>query len=237
MIMDADVRTNFANAVRWWRKKQGITQEELAERADLHRTYISDVERGARNLSLESISKLAVALEVSVATLFGEAHIQNEPADRRGAHEHLRREFVEILMVEDNPADIELTLQAFKQARFTNKVQVVRDGVEALDFLYCRGQFAGRLAEDAPHMILLDLNLPRLNGVEVLRRIKSEKRTQDIPVVVLTASNRDRDIAECRQLGANVYIIKPVSLQRLCEVTPAFQMDWALCRPSLVMPS
>jgi CheY-like chemotaxis protein/DNA-binding XRE family transcriptional regulator len=232
--MDADVRTNFANAVRWWRKKHGITQEELAERADLHRTYISDVERGARNLSLESISKLAVALEVSVATLFGVAHLHDaEPA--RGS-ERPGREFVEILMVEDNPADIELTLQAFQQARFTNKVQVVRDGVEALDFLFSRGQFAGRQAEDTPHMILLDLNLPRLNGVEVLRRIKNEKRTQDIPVVVLTASNRDRDIAECRQLGVKVYITKPVSLQRLCEVTPVFQMDWALYRTSQALP-
>jgi CheY-like chemotaxis protein/DNA-binding XRE family transcriptional regulator len=234
MTMDADVRTNFASAVRWWRKKHGITQEELAERADLHRTYISDVERGARNLSLESISKLATALEVSVATLFGASHIRiQEPGG--GTHERMANEFVEILMVEDNPADIELTLQAFKQARFTNKVQVARDGVEALDFLFCRGQFASRNAEEAPHMILLDLNLPRLNGVEVLRRLKSEKRTQDIPVVVLTSSNRDRDIAECRQLGAKVYITKPVSLQRLCEVTPFFQMDWALYRPSPVM--
>lgn len=237
MTMDADVvRTSFATAVRWWRKKHGITQEELAERADLHRTYISDVERGARNLSLESISKLAMALEVSVATLFGVAHIRNE-APGRGTHERLGREFVEILMVEDDPADIELTLQAFKQARFTNKVQVARDGVAALDFLFCRGPFAGRNAEDAPHMILLDLNLPRLNGVEVLRQIKSEKRTQDIPVVVLTASDRERDIAECRQLGAKDYLTKPVSIQRLCEVTPAFQMDWALCRPSPAMPA
>jgi CheY-like chemotaxis protein/DNA-binding XRE family transcriptional regulator len=231
MTMDADVRTNFANAVRWWRKKHGITQEELAERADLHRTYISDVERGARNLSLESISKLAMALEVSVATLFGVAHLPNEEAGRR-THGRQGGEFVEILMVEDDPADIELTLQAFKRARFTNKVQVARDGVEALDFLFGCGQFAGRQAEDAPHMILLDLNLPRLNGVEVLRRIKSEKRTRDIPVVVLTASNRDRDMVECRQLGANVYLTKPVSLQRLSEVTPAFQMDWALYKPS-----
>jgi len=236
MTMDADVRTNFASAVRWWRKKHGITQEQLAERADLHRTYISDVERGARNLSLESISKLAIALEVSVATLFGVAHIRNEETDL-GNHDRMGCEFVEILMVEDDPADIELTLQAFKQARFTNKVQVARDGVEALDFLFCRGQFAGRNAEDAPHMILLDLNLPRVNGVEVLRRIKSEKRTQDIPVVVLTASDRDRDIAECRQLGAKAYITKPVNIQRLCEVTPAFQMNWALCRPSVATPA
>lgn len=236
MIATTDVKTSFANAVRTHRKRLGITQEILAERADLHRTYISDVERGARNLSLESIGKLARALEVSVATLF-------EQRDRvPGEGQPLLngpngKAFVEILMVEDNPADVDLTLSAFAQARFTNKVHVARDGVEALDFLFCRGQFASRHADDAPHMILLDLNLPRLNGVEVLRRIKGETRTQDIPVVVLTASNRDRDITECRQLGANVYITKPVSLQRLCEVTPAFQMNWALYRPSLAARS
>lgn len=232
-MIATDVKTSFANAVRTYRKRLGLTQEVLAERADLHRTYISDVERGARNLSLESIGKLARALEVSVATLF-------EPQDASPGDgvtpitSKNGRSFVEILMVEDNPADVELTLSAFSQARFTNKVHVVRDGVEALVFLFCRGQFATRSA-DAPHMILLDLNLPRMNGVEVLRRLKSEQRTQDIPVVVLTASNRDRDIAECRQLGANAYITKPVNLQRLCEVTPTFQMDWALYRPAPAM--
>jgi CheY-like chemotaxis protein len=229
-MITTDVKTSFANAVRMYRKRLGITQEVLAERADLHRTYISDVERGARNLSLESIDKLAHALEVSVATLFEQRNvgIGADGAALNGGS----RSFVEILMVEDNPADVELTLSAFEQARFTNKVHVARDGVEALDFLNARGQFTSRNADQVPDMILLDLNLPRMNGVEVLRRLKSEKRTQDIPVVVLTASNRDRDIVECRQLGANVYITKPVSLQRLAEVTPTFQMDWALYKPA-----
>jgi CheY-like chemotaxis protein len=214
-MIATDVKTSFANAVRTYRKRLGITQEVLAERADLHRTYISDVERGARNLSLESIGKLAHALEVSVATLFerNDVGAVDENGTVVGAN---GRSVVEILMVEDNPADVELTLSAFAQARFTNKVHVARDGVEALDFLFARGQFAARNLEALPDMILL----------------KSEKRTQDLPVVVLTASNRDRDIVECRQLGANVYITKPVSLQRLAEVTPTFQMDWALYKTS-----
>lgn len=231
MIMDADVKTNFVNAIRWWRKKHGITQEELAERADLHRTYISDVERGARNLSLESIAKLAAALQVSVATLFGPAAAREGESGGNGAQPQ-PRDLMEILMVEDNPADVELTLKAFAHARLTNKVHVVGDGVDALDFLFARGQFTHRANERVPQMILLDLNLPRMNGVEVLRRLKADKRTENIPVVVLTISERDRDIAECRQLGARAYISKPVSLQRLSEVTPHFEMNWALFKPT-----
>lgn len=232
-MIEADVKTSFANAIRWWRKKHGITQEELAERADLHRTYISDVERGARNLSLESINKLAIALEVSVATLFG-GTLKEADGEGGGDTKGTSREIVEILMVEDNPMDVELTLRAFSQARFTNKIHVVRDGVEALDFLFSRGEYAQRPAEN-PQMILLDLVLPRLNGIDLLRRMRNEKKTQSIPVVVLATSDRDRDINECRQLGVKAYIAKPVSMQRLSEVTPALQMDWALYKQPLVM--
>lgn len=229
MTIEADVRTSFANAVRWWRKKHGITQEQLAERADLHRTYISDVERGARNLSLESISKLAIALEVSVATLFGAAHLQSEKATA------VDGQFVEILMVEDSPEDVDLALRAFKQARFANRIHVVPDGMEALDFLFGRGQFAQRSGAAAPHMILLDLSLPRLGGLELLRRLKANPSTESIPVVVLTGSSFERDLVECRQLGVKTYINKPVNLQRLCEVTPQLQMDWALYKPPALL--
>jgi CheY-like chemotaxis protein/DNA-binding XRE family transcriptional regulator len=218
---EANVRTSFAGAVRWWRKKMGITQEELAERADLHRTYISDVERGARNLSLESISKLAHALEVSVSTLFTSPNGERT-ANASGSN------FVDILMVEDNPDDAEMALHAFRTARFANKVHVVNDGMEALDYLFCRGAYATRNANEHPQMMLLDLNLPKLSGIEVLRRIRSEEKTRNLPVIVLTVSERERDIIECRRLGVETYLNKPVNVAGLSQVTPQLNMDWAL---------
>ncbi len=212
------VRRDFAKAVRLWRGQLGLSQEELAERAGLHRTYISDVERGARNLSLESINRLASALEVSVSTLF-----QSSPGI-----EPAPREPVDILLVEDNNDDAEMAMLAFKKARIANLVHVVQDGVEALDYVFCRGLYAGRRHEGRPHVILLDLYLPKLNGFEVLRRIKEEKSTRRIPVVVLTSSQKSRDIDQCRRLGAETYIVKPVDFQSLSQVTPVLKLNWIL---------
>lgn len=229
-VIESDVRSSFANTVRWWRRKLQLTQEQLAERANLHRTYISDVERGARNLSLESINKLAQALEISTATLFlPEAELHAERGAVAG------RQFVEILLVEDNPDDAELALSAFRRVRFANRVHVVADGVEALDFLFCRGLYSARNADERTQLILLDLTLPRMDGVETLRRVRGEERTRHIPVVVLTASQREFDLTECRRLGVEAYLGKPVSLAGLSEVTPGLKLDWALVRsPSFV---
>lgn len=225
--IDSEVESNFkkqfGSAVRGWRDRLGISQEELAARADLHRTYISDVERGARNLSLGSIEKLAQALEVSVSQLF-------VPSDHAPAAEPPVNRFVEILLVEDNEDDVQMTLHAFKKARFANRVQVVRDGAEALDFIFGR---KGRNPKQTPppDVILLDLNLPKVSGLEVLRILRDEPSTRDIPVVILTVSQKDKDISECRQLGASTYIVKPVDFQRLSEATPQLNLDWALLNP------
>lgn len=226
---ETNVKMSFAGAVRAWRKKLGLTQEELAERADLHRTYISDVERGARNLSLESISKLAQALAVSVSTLFSSA---NGPTTESSTVEG--RQIVEILLVEDNPDDIELTLRAFQRVRFANRVHVVGDGTEALDFLFCRGLYATRNAGPRTQVVLLDLGLPRMSGIEVLRRLRAEEQTRRLPVVVLTVSQKERDMAECRRLGVETYLTKPVNLAGLSEVTPQLQLDWALVQTPVV---
>lgn len=224
-----DARADFALAVRKWRRRRGMSQEQLAERAGLHRTYISDVERGARNLSLESIRRLAHALEVSLAALFA------PPAESLGALggtsvNSVFSLFVDILLVEDSPNDVELTLHAFKQARFANKVHVVQDGVEALDYLFCRGVYSRRRHEERPQVILLDLGLPKMSGLEVLRRLKEESRTQSIPVVVLTISQDGADVEECRRLGAATYLVKPVDFHRLSQVTPQLCLDWGLFR-------
>lgn len=213
--------------MRAWRSRLKISQEELAERASLHRTYISDVERGARNLSLESIDKLAVALQVSVATLFS-----SEPPSPGGSLPITLSpdELVDILLVEDDPNDVALTIQAFEVARITNRVYVVSDGAEALEFLFCTGAYAHRKLTDRPQVILLDLELPRIGGIEVLRRIKADERTRSIPVVVLTASQQDRDIADSKRLEAAAYIVKPVDFRNLTEVTPLLSLQWALLK-------
>ena len=223
------VRTDFASAVRRSRKRLGLSQEQLAERSDLHRTYISDIERGARNLSLESISKLARALEVSVAALFAPGGPAASPENGHSANG--RKELVDVLLVEDSLDDVELTLHAFKRSRFANLVHVVHDGQEALDYVFGRGAYANRAQTTRPQIILLDLDLPKVGGLEVLRRIKADKNTRDIPVVVVTGSQLDSDIAESQSLGAEAYIVKPVDFHRLTQVTPVLRLNWALLKP------
>lgn len=230
LVKNIDVKKLFGSSIKVWRNRQGISQEKLGERADLHRTYISDVERGERNLSLESIARLARALNVSVAALFP-AELDNGISNG-GGHNGQGRKLVKILLVEDNADDVEMTLLAFKRARFANHVSVVSDGAEALDYLFCQGKYSHRLPADHPQLVLLDLNLPKVSGLEVLRRLKSDKRTRKIPVIVLTVSQKRSDIIESDRLGADTYIVKPVSFQRLSQVTPYLNLDWVLLKPS-----
>jgi CheY-like chemotaxis protein/predicted XRE-type DNA-binding protein len=229
LVQEIDIKKTFGSSVRSWRKQLGLSQEELAERSDLHRTYISDVERGARNLSLESMTRLARALEIPVAALFP----PESPGGEAGAitNHGQNREFVDILLVEDNADDVALTLHAFKQARFANHVLVVSDGAEALDCVFCRGKYSDRRPEMRPQVVLLDLNLPKVSGLEVLRQIKADERTRLIPVVVLTVSEMFRDFEECERLGAESYIIKPLNFHRLSQITPRLNLDWALLKP------
>jgi len=216
--------------VKIWRNQLGISQEELAERADLHRTYVSDVERGARNLSLLSIEKLAEALQVPIASFFNSPELENECHGIIKRRSFLKK-FVDVLLVEDNADDAAQTVQAFKKARFTNQIRVLPDGEAALDYVFCRGDFARRSLEKRQQIILLDLHLPRMSGQEVLRRMKADKQTRHLPVVVLTVSHLSRDIEECLRLGADGYIVKPVSFQTFCQATPPLNMDWALLKP------
>jgi CheY-like chemotaxis protein len=220
-----DVKRPFGASVRTWRKRLHISQEELAGRAGLHRTYVCDVERGARNVSLESIEKLARALEISSATLFCYSSPLSQPDATRIPGEGL----VDILFVEDDPHDVEMTTAALKP--ISNFVQVLRDGQAALDFLFCRGEFAHRQGSQRPQLVLLDLGLPKIDGLEVLSRVKSDPLTANIPIVVLTGSDRDRDIRTSKRLGAAAYIIKPVDMLNLSVVAPILQFQWALVKP------
>ena len=135
---------------------------------------------------------------------------------------------VEILLIEDNPQDLELAMRALRKANLTNRIEVARDGAEAMDFIFCEGQHAARPIEDTPKVILLDLKLPKIDGLEVLQRIKSDPRTQAIPVVVLTSSKEQRDVVESYKLGVNSYIVKPVNFERFATAVQELGMYWLL---------
>jgi two-component system, response regulator len=135
---------------------------------------------------------------------------------------------VEILLVEDNPNDVELTLHAFRKNNFTNRIHVARDGAEALDFIFCQGEHDGRHPEDGPRIILLDLNLPKVSGLEVLRKVKGDPRTSVIPIVMLTSSREERDVVESYQLGVNSYIVKPVDFNQFTEAVRTLGLYWVL---------
>ncbi|MBN1453142.1 MAG: response regulator [Anaerolineales bacterium] len=133
---------------------------------------------------------------------------------------------IEILLVEDNPNDEELTLYALKKNNITNHIQVVHDGAEALEYLFCTGAYAHRKINDPPKVVLLDLKLPKVDGLEVLKSIKSDTRTRTIPVVMLTSSQEERDIVESYQLGVNSYIVKPVDFEQFINVVRQLGLYW-----------
>ena len=140
----------------------------------------------------------------------------------------MREKSIEILLVEDNPDDVELTLHAFQKHHLANRVHVVRDGAEALDFLFRTGAFKDRHIEDSPQLVLLDLKLPKVDGLEVLRRMKGDPRTRMIPVVMLTTSREERDITESYRLGVNSYIVKPVNFEQFTEAVRQLGLYWLL---------
>lgn len=221
----ADVRKEFGAAVRAYRQRLGISQETLAERADLHRTYVTDVERGARNLSLESISRLAGALELSISSLFFPTGSGRAGRGESGSRAH---QSVDIVLVEDEEKDIKGTLEAFRTARVSNPVEVLRDGEAALDFLFARGTYARRRQAPPPLLVLLDLHLPKVDGVEVLRRVRKDPRTHTLQVVVLT-NTRDADDADLAlRLGAAACLIKPLNFKAFSSVTPQLNFGWTL---------
>jgi len=270
-MVGTDVRKPFGTSVRVWRARLGISQEKLAARAGLHRTYLSDVERGARNISLLIIQRLATALEVPASALlaFPREAGETTPAAKLLPADHL----AEILLVEDQEREVELALRALKQANVANPIRVAHDGPAALKYLRCaarncaheqqvasspsppqtcgvegRGEevpnnfmasgsshrtsaLSSRAAPSPPpQLLLLDLDLPKMDGLEVLRRIKADPRTRSIPAIMLAATNQDTRLPAADQLGAAAHILKPVTIQNLLEVTPRLSLQWGLLR-------
>jgi CheY-like chemotaxis protein len=140
----------------------------------------------------------------------------------------MNEECIDILLVEDNPDDLEMTLRALRKARLANRIQVARDGAEALEFIFGAGAHSGRKVENGPKVILLDLKLPKIDGLEVLRRVKGDARTKATPVVVLTSSKEQPDVAQCYELGVNSYIVKPVNFESFAGAVAELGMYWLL---------
>ncbi|MFI5335357.1 MAG: response regulator, partial [Opitutales bacterium] len=204
--------------VRDCRQELGLTQEELAWRAKMHRTYLAGIERGARNITLRSAANLAKALQSSVGSLLSSAtRPGHSPANALSAQE--------IILIEDSVTDVKLTQRAFTAVNVVNPLRVLGSAEAGLEYLH---GLAGQ--QSRPQLILLDLNLPGMSGLECLRRLKDDRRTRQIPVAILTVSEHDRDIIACGQLGAIQYIVKPVGFERLGQVTRQLNLRWALLR-------
>jgi two-component system response regulator len=139
-----------------------------------------------------------------------------------------RFEQVEILLVEDNPADAEMTLRALRRNQLANKVHWVKDGAEALEFMFRTGPYAARDPATTPKLVMLDIKMPKVDGIEVLRRLKEDAATRPIPVVVMTSSNEERDVLDSYRFGANSYIVKPVQFDAFHEIVSKIGLYWVL---------
>ena len=226
----------FGAEVKRRRNHLGFSQEKLAERASLHRTYISDVEAGKRNPSLASIQRLATALGTPISAVF--CATEAVPARHQSTGQlGIADRVVNILLIDDDPKASRLTLAIFQKFKLTNRLQVIRDGAEALDYIFCRGAHLKRPIKDQPQVVLLDLELPDMQGLEVLRQIKAHPRTRMIPVVVLTPLRKDPHCRETARLGAEDCIVKPLNFHSFSQIMPKLGFAWTLhkseVRPSL----
>ncbi len=137
-------------------------------------------------------------------------------------------EQVEILLAEDNAEDAEMTMRALRRSNLANQLHWVTDGAEALDYLFCAGRYAGRDPRAPPKLVLLDIKMPKVDGIEVLRRLKADPATRAIPVVVMTSSNEERDVLETYRLGVNSYIVKPVQFEAFLDIVAKMGLYWML---------
>lgn len=139
-----------------------------------------------------------------------------------------RFEEMEILLVEDNPTDAEMTLRALRRNNLANKVHWVKDGEQALEFMFRTGAYADRDPAAVPKLVMLDIKMPKVDGIEVLRRIKANEETRTVPVVVMTSSNEERDVVESYRLGVNSYIVKPVQFESFLETVAEIGLYWVI---------
>lgn len=135
---------------------------------------------------------------------------------------------IEILLVEDNPGDAEMTIRALRKNNLANNLLHLKDGAQALDFIFAQGEYANRTNKNLPKIVVLDLKMPKVNGIEVLHRIKNDERTRKMPVVVLTSSKEDPDVDECYRLGVNSYVVKPVEFDEFFKAVSDLGLYWMI---------
>ena len=183
---DADLQTRIGSVIRACRRDLGITQEELAWRADLHRTYIADIERGARNVTLRTVGNVATALQINMGKLF--AHVTApQGISPRAGREPAPKEVREILLVEHGAAAA-TTVLAFSRAKLANPIRIVNDGKTGLNYLFRTGRYANR-RPPRPQLIMLVLGMPGMSGLEFMRRVRRDERTRAIPVILLSVAH------------------------------------------------
>jgi len=226
------LRRYVGYTIRDIRLEMNFTQEEVANRSGLHRTYITDVERGHRNISIESIEKIAAALQTPLSVIFErceEKRTQPLHLVNIARHQNTRAPHpIEILIIEDDPNFVELALHAFQMANVRNVIHVARDGAEALDCIFAAGSYETRKSLPPPSLILLDLKLPKIDGLDVLSKIRSNESTKHIPVIVMTASHSADDISRCEKLGVQQYLTKPISFGVFSTIAASIGMQWLL---------
>lgn len=200
------------------RRKMGFTRDELALLSQVERTEITEIEHGMRDATLRDLLNLADALQVTVGKFLARLDAPDEAPIRKGLAPAVPKART-ILIVEDNPTDAALTVRAFKVAGIANQLVVAKDAEQGMEYLFGTGVYA-KEKPAKPQLIVLDLNLPGMSGIEFLRRVKGYPSTLHVPVVVLTATRNDHSIKECGRLGAESYIVKPLSLRSSVKETP-----------------
>lgn len=204
----------LSDAVRNRRIELGLSQAQLAERAELHRTYISEVERGTQNLTIETMARLADALDTSIMSLMEAANLAGQ----------VHANPLEILLAEDNEADVHLVERSLAAINVSTRLHVVMDGQEVMEFLERRGK---HVEAPSPDLILLDLNLPRKSGHEILAELKSSTEFKHLPIVILTTSNSSMDLSKSYELHANTYVTKPPNRKEFQEAIAKVVDYWS----------
>lgn len=217
----ANIQQNFGTVIRALRRERNLSQEELANLSGLHRTYITDIERGTRNVSLKNITRIAAAMNLSLQEMF--MLVDQCSRDERNilsdsiAKGSFRDEPIEIVLIEDDQNFVELTLYALNKGNIINHVRVLHDGEEAQRYLFDKRMVENE-KKPIPGVILLDLFLPLIDGFQLLENIKNNESTKNIPVVVMTSSVSRADMDRCLALGVEAYLTKPISIENFTDV-------------------
>lgn len=212
------VQDNVGLRVGACRRKMGFTRDELALLSQVEQREITEIEHGMRDATLRDLLNLADALHVTVGKLLARLDALDEAPSRKGLPLAVPKARA-ILIVEDSPTDAALTIRAFKVAGISNQLVVAKDAEQGMDYLFGTGMYE-KEKPAKPQLIVLDLNLPGMSGIEFLRRVKGYPSTLHVPIVVLTATRNDKSIKECGRLGAESYIVKPLSLRSSVKATP-----------------